>query len=144
MIADILTAVVVLVGIGGTINLARWYDRRPQAPAPATPPPDDTALDDTAPGITYRAVAENLPRHVRESIELSMPCPHAADGGHLWTLDYAEVGRYGTSAYRIDRWWQCNLCGIATRRDPRPPDSFARRHVADLPDRFEIARMFTP
>lgn len=142
--------IVLLVGLGVvfllTAEITSWIHRTlpPVPPSSSAQRPVSGLIDPYPPDVTYRAVADGLSAGIRESIELSLPCRQAADGKHAWLWEYADSGTLGRTSYRIDHWWECAYCGTTTSSDPRPLDSFARRHVPDLPNAFEIAEMFTP
>lgn len=85
---------------------------------------------------TYRAAVELLPGEIVETIEVSMVCPVAVTGEHLW--DHV----YSWQTFR-PAFWFCAYCYIKTHTDPRPLDSWARRRVNDVVTASEVLRDFS-
>lgn len=85
----------------------------------------DTHLSTSDGLVTYEEAARWLPADIREAIEVSQPCsPGMVDTGHLWSQEYVFIR--SPLSTQIRKWWECSLCHITAREDPRPVASMAR------------------
>lgn len=71
--------------------------------------------------VSYDDVAKWLPPDIRESIEVSLPCPESANGQHMWQEDRVEFDRFGAIVrVRVEPFWWCDYCKAGTSTRPIP------------------------